>query len=330
MSIPPALVKTARIGWNLQWKQLMKGLAPADQQGNYQRPPSQKQNASPPTLEDIQRRSEKTRHRLIIGRSCPWAHRTWLVHQLRNLHSQITILTAKVDKEAGLWKLEPTWLGCDSLLSLYKACGTPPNHRATVPALIAPGIGDEQHPQLLGNESAQLVETLNQWPSMQNTLNLEPKNCKDEIKYWNHMLQSSVNDGVYRCGFARTQTAYNKASQELFHGLKLVEKSLSKKGPWLCGKKLTLADVRLFPTLIRWENIYMPLFKCTQEPLSTFPNICRWRSRFFSLPLIAETCNAEAWREDYFGSLFPLHPSNIVPAGPELSNIVSKAFRQKQ
>ncbi|WP_320666454.1 glutathione S-transferase family protein [Prochlorococcus sp. MIT 1307] len=323
MSIPPIAVATARMGWKWQWNQLMNGLAPADRFGNYQRPPSQHQNAVIPKHNDLAGRSQDELPHLIIGRSCPWAHRTWLVYELRNLQSNLNILIANPDKKRGRWQIEPSWLGCDSLLSLYQKCGEPPNHRATVPALIDPGATANDSPKLLGNESTQLIEVLNQWPTTTNSLDLSPKELQQDIKNWQNLLQSSVNDGVYRCGFARNQSAYDKACKELFQGLKEVEKSLSNKGPWLCGRKITLADVRLFPTLIRWEMVYQPLFGCSQEPLWSFPNLWRWRQQFLALPSVQKTCDSSAWRNDYFGALFPLRPSNIVPAGPNLIKMVN-------
>lgn len=323
MSIPPVVVASARMGWAWQWKQLMNGLAPADQAGNYQRPPSQHQQASVPQAKELATRSAQWRPRLIIGRSCPWAHRTWLMHQLRGLEGSLSVLVAKADHNAGRWQLSPPWLGCDSLLALYRRCGNPPEHRATVPALVDPGSDAQTKPRLLGNESAQLVEVLNHWPAAAGAPDLAPAKLKDELNHWQMLLQTAVNDGVYRCGFARSQQAYEQACSELFDALSQVEESLAKQGPWLCGDQLTIADVRLFPTLIRWEMVYSPLFGCSREPLWSLPNLWRWRQRFLALPGVAETCDGRAWREDYFGALFPLHPSGIVPAGPDLSKLVN-------
>ena len=138
MSIPPIVVTTARSAWKWQWNQLMNGLAPSDKEGNYQRPSSQHRQAILPENDDLLSRSIDQRPRLIVGRSCPWAHRTWLVHQLRELDSSLSMLIAKADHRAGRWKIDPPWLGCKALLAIYKHCRTPPSHRATVPALIDP------------------------------------------------------------------------------------------------------------------------------------------------------------------------------------------------
>ncbi len=324
MSIPPAIVSSARIGWNWQWNKLMNGLAPADQEGNYCRPES---NAKKPIIikeGDLINRSQEEFPILIIGRSCPWAHRTWLVYVIKNLKSSLNLIIAEPDHKAGLWKVNPPLMGCKSLLEVYKLCNAPPSHRATVPALIDPCIHNKENPKLLGNESAQLVETLNKWPEKNRDINdLSPEDLNHEINSWQNMLQESVNNGVYKCGFARKQSAYNRASEELFASLNKIEKSLLQQGPWLCGESLTIADIRLFPTLIRWESVYAPLFGCSQKPLSSFPKLLDWRQRFFNIPNVAETCNASSWRRDYFGALFPIHPSNIIPKGPSIEEIIN-------
>ncbi len=322
MSIPPIIIDVARKSWKWQWNRLMQGLGPADSSGNYQRVPSEAREALIPSQKDLLNRSKDDLPMLIIGRSCPWAHRTWLVYEIKELHNHLNLLQAKADHQGGRWLIEPSWMGCKSLLELYKLCEKKPNHRATVPVMIDPKPKEKVKPELLCNESLKLVEALNSWPSNKNSINLYPKELKEKIDTWSILLQSKVNDGVYKCGFARNQNSYNTASEELFNALSKVEKSLSQQGPWLCGDLLTLADIRLFPTLIRWEAVYAPLFKCNEKPLWLFPEICEWRRRFFNLSKVAETCNVNNWREDYFGALFPLNPSNIIPHGPQLKTIV--------
>ena len=194
----------------------------------------------------------------------------------------------------------------------------PPHTEATVPVLV-----DPQEQRILGNESAQLVELLNRWPAAADAPDLAPEDLNPAMSKWQALLQPDVNDGVYRCGFARTQAAYDRAEAALFTALEQVEQSLGSRGPWLCGDRLTLADLRLFPTLIRWEIVYDPLFGCSRLPLWQLPNIWRWRQQLLALPGVLDTCNAKAWRNDYFGALFPLNPGGIVPAGPELSKLVN-------
>ena len=317
MAIPPVLVKTARCGWNWQWLQLMGGLGPADNEGNYRRPAGDHPTATLPA-QPLEGRGRDHRARLILGRSCPWAHRTWLVHTLRQLGESLDLLMAKADHQGGRWQLDPPWRNCSTLLELYRHCGSPPSHRATVPVLV-----DPLEQRILGNESSQLVELLNRWPAAADAPDLAPADLGTAIAEWQELLQGNVNDGVYRCGFARNQTAYNQAESALFAALEEVERSLGSRGPWLCGDRLTLADLRLFPTLIRWESVYAPLFGCSRKQLWQLPNIWRWRQQLLALPGVMATCDAEAWRQDYFGALFPLNPGGIVPAGPELSTLVN-------
>ena len=317
MAIPPVLVKTARCGWNWQWLQLMGGLGPADHEGNYRRPAGDHPTATLPA-QPLEGRGRDHRARLILGRSCPWAHRTWLVHTLRQLGESLDLLMAKADHQGGRWQLDPPWRNCSTLLELYRHCGSPPSHRATVPVLV-----DPLEQRILGNESSQLVELLNRWPAAADAPDLAPADLRTAIAEWQELLQGNVNDGVYRCGFARNQTAYNQAESALFAALEEVERSLGSRGPWLCGDRLTLADLRLFPTLIRWESVYAPLFGCSRKQLWQLPNIWRWRQQLLALPGVMATCDAEAWRQDYFGALFPLNPGGIVPAGPELSTLVN-------
>ncbi len=324
MSIPPCVVATARLAWNWQWNQLMNGLAPCDKAGNYLRPKSEGISSELPSADEVQNRAYEQLPRLIIGRSCPWAHRTWLVYKLRGLEDTLQLIIVQADHKEGRWKLKPSWKDCDSLLSLYKLCGIDSKKRATVPVIIDPGPNKNDKPKMVGNESAKLVELLNCWPTKKDkSLNLIPPSLKGEIETWQNNLQNSVNDGVYRCGFARNQAAYEKASKELFHALSAVNKSLSKKGPWICGDQITIADIRLFPTIIRWELIYQPLFGCSQRPLWEFNYLWEWRQRFMNLPAVKETCDELAWRKDYFGALFPLRPSNIIPSAPSLNEIIN-------
>ncbi len=313
MTVPPLLVATARHLWRWQWQRLMDGLAPADAAGNFQRRPSQ--FAGRPLEPLLQRATASGRPPwLIIGRTCPWAHRTWLVHQLRGLQQQIELVLVDPDPNAGRWVFAEPRLYCSSLQQLYRLAGADPHQRATVPALLDPGAADAK-PQILSNESAELVQLLNRWPAG-GTLALEPTADLEAIEQWSRRLQEPLNDGVYRCGFARNQQAFDHAEMALFRALEQLEQALSSQGPWLCGSRLTLADVRLFPTLIRWEQVYAPLFGCSREPLWRYPAVWDWRARMLDQPGVLDTCDPAAWRRDYFGALFPLQPAGRVPGGP--------------
>jgi putative glutathione S-transferase len=322
-------VRTARSLWHWQWLQLIGGLAPADAQGTYRRPPSVFDGA----LEVPGDAGEAESHVLIVGRSCPWAHRAWLVWALRRLEASIRLVVVEPDPQAGRWRFSEPFEGCGTLAELYDRCGAPAGTRATVPLLYA-----RRRRQVVVGESARLIELLNRWPSASG-LDLDPPGQRPATAAWRNRLQESVNDGVYRCGFARTQAAYDAAEAELFASLEAAEDQLAGSSPvegqeagaagatWLSGPRPSLADVQLFPTLIRLELIYAPLFGVSRRPLWQLPALWNWRARFHRLPGVADTCWPEAWRRDYFGALFPLHPSGIVPAGPPLATLVGSCPR---
>ena len=132
MPIPPLVVNTARCAWHWQWQRLMGGLGPADADGNYRRPPSPfAERATLPA-----QAAEPGRHVLIVGRSCPWAHRAWLVWALRGLESGIELLVVDPDPQAGRWVFAQPFLGCTTLQQLYRRAGAAPEARATVPVLV--------------------------------------------------------------------------------------------------------------------------------------------------------------------------------------------------
>ena len=325
MAPPAALVRGVRHFWHCQWRQLMAGLGPADAQGRYVRP-APVFATLPPLSADAGRPGG---HVLIAGRSCPWAHRAWITWTLRGLQPLVDLQLVEPDPQAGRWRFPQPFEGCATLLDLYRRSGAPAGTRATVPALYC-----RSGQTIVLSESARLIELLNAWPQATGP-DLAPETHRVAIEAWRQRLQGEVNDGVYRCGFARTQAAYDEAEAALFQCLEDADRSLAVaeanpspgpqggEGPWLAGTpQPSLADVVLFPTLIRLEMVYSPLFSCSRRPLWQFPALWRWRSRFYGLPGVAATCASEHWRRDYFGSLFPLHPSGIIPAGPDLSTLV--------
>lgn len=318
MAPAPALVSSARCLWHWQWRQLMRGLGPADAAGNYRRPDGAFATL-PPLPADADRAGA---HVLIVGRSCPWAHRAWLVWCLRQLQHTIELVVVEPDPQAGRWRFSQPFEGCDTLAELYRRSGAAASVRATVPALVARG-----QQRIVVSESARLIELLNQWPQSPGAvpLDLDPAEQANATAHWRDQLQHKVNDGVYRCGFARSQSAYDTAEAALFDTLQQVETNLTAHpGGWLSGERLSLADVVLFPTLIRMEQVYGPLFGCSRVPLWQLPALWDWRARFFGLNGVADTCCPEAWRRDYFGALFPLNPGGLVPGAPPLATLVQE------
>ncbi|MEB3330932.1 MAG: glutathione S-transferase C-terminal domain-containing protein [Synechococcaceae cyanobacterium] len=322
MRPPAALIRTARCLWQTEWRLLMSGLGPADAAGRYRRP-APAFGALPPLPQDA---GEPDSHVLIVGRSCPWAHRAWLVHRLRRLETSISLLVVEPDPAAGRWRFAEPFEGCGTLAELYRLSGAVAGAPATVPALWS-----RRQRRILVNESARLIELLDSWPQEAATgpaiATLQPDERRGTITQWRSRLQETINDGVYRCGFARTQAAYDEAEAEFSASLDAAEQALlaeERNGPgWLCGgAEPSLADVLMFPTLIRLELVYAPLFGCSRRPLWQLPALWRWRARFHRLPQVAASCDGDAWRRDYHGALFPLRPSGIIPAGPDLATLV--------
>ena len=173
---------------------------------------------------------------------------------------------------------------------------------------------------ILSNESLQIIKLLNSIKKQSMLQLVQINNCEEKLL---NLIHFEINNGVYKCGFARNQSSYERASERLFLALNKIEKKLNEKlGDWICGENLTYADICLFPTIIRWELIYSKLFKCTSSEISDFKNIVKWRLRFFELSNIAETCFENEWKKDYYKALFPLNPNQIVPVLPSLREII--------
>ena len=132
-----------------------------------------------------------------------------------------------------------------------------------------------------------------------------------------------MNNGVYRCGFAQTQVAYDLAHHELFDTLDRINDLLATQN-YLCGELLTLADVRLFTTLIRFDLVYYSLFKCNRRQIRDYPHLLTYLQKIYQLPEVAATCNFPTILADYYGNLFPLNPGGIIPQLPDLSYLSGK------
>jgi putative glutathione S-transferase len=236
------------------------------------------------------------------------------VRVLKGLEACIPVTIVSPSPQAGGWCFETPIQGCSTLRQFYQQVSPGYAGRSTVPVLW-----DQQRQAIVNNESAEIIEILNTafapWEKA-NAPNLYPDHLRETIDRWNTKIYHSVNNGVYRCGFAQTQSAYETACQALFQTLDDVETALSGQ-PFLCGQDITLADVRLFTTLIRFE-VYANLFKCSLKPIAAYPHLQDYRRRIYQLPGMASTCNLEAIKQDYYGNLFPLNPSGIIPLGNPL------------
>ncbi len=315
MALPPKpVIKLGKSVWTSLWHLMVSNLAPRDPAGAYVRPDSQFRHSV--GLEDGNRyQSAAGRYHLYVGLGCPWAHRTLVVRVLKGLEEAISVSIASPAPLEGGWALNGEE-GCRTLAELYNRSQADYRGRATVPVLW-----DKQTKTIVNNESAEIIVLLNsqfnafaRYP----TLDLYPDALKDQVDCWNEAIYHSVNNGVYRCGFAQTQKAYDEACAELFTTLDETDAVL-KTRRFLCGSRVTLADVRLFTTLFRFDLVYHGLFKCNRRRIQDYPNLGAYLRDLYQLPGVAATCDAASVKRDYYGSLFPLNPGGIIPAGPDLN-----------
>jgi glutathionyl-hydroquinone reductase len=313
MAIPPSwIIKTGRSIWTQIWLVMMSQLAPRNDRGEYQRPQSEFRQR----IDGGKYAPAPNRYRLYVGWSCPWAHRTLVVRALKGLESSIDVVLLWGDANAGGWKFSQPEYECQTLAELYRFANPGYTGRSTVPMLW-----DTQTNSIVNNESAEIIEILNTAFNDYAThpeLDLAPVDLQDSITQWNDVIYHTVNNGVYRCGFAQTQVAYDQAHHELFATLDRLE-ALLETQTYLCGELLTLADVRLFTTLIRFDLVYHTLFKCNRRRIQDYPQLQAYLQKIYNLPDVAETCDFQTILQDYYGNLFPLNPGGIIPQLPDLS-----------
>ena len=305
------LINFSKKFWFWFWTKLMNGFAPSDLQGNYIRPSGILINKN----HVFKGKNENTC--LLVGNSCPWCHRTLLIYKLKNLSKKVKVIFLEADINSGQWIFNEKFEGCDTLHQFYRKVAKHNLFRSTLPLLF--NFQNDQI-KILSNESSEIVKFLNsiKVDSFQEALQISK--CDQDLL---EIIHSDINNGVYKCGFARNQISYEEASKNLFEALTKIEKKFDKNlGNWICGEDLTYADIYLFPTIIRWELIYRQLFKCTEKEISDFKNIIKWRLRFFKLTKVSETCFDSEWKKDYYKALFPLNPNQIIPVLPSLKEIM--------
>lgn len=309
-SIPPSwLITVGRWGWQTLWRIMMSQLAPTAKTGEYQRPSSQFRHQVKSEVNCLYQ-PEMGRYCLYVGISCPWAHRTLMVRALKGLEDAIAVEIVIPSTNQGGWVMEKESENCHTLAQLYRLSQTNYQGRNTVPVLW-----DKQTKTIVNNESADIILMLNsQFNDYAHNpnLNLYPDELVSQIEQWNEKIYHNVNNGVYRCGFAQTQEAYELACRSLFATLEEIETHLSDNC-YLCGDSLTLADVRLFTTLIRFDVVYFSLFKCSVRAMASYDNLSRYIEDINSLPNIKNTYDLQIIKQDYYGNLFPLNPSGIIP-----------------
>lgn len=263
---------------------------------------------------------EAQRYHLYVSFACPWAHRTLIMRQLKGLSELIPFSVVSP------WMLNDGWSfkkdfdsvpedpvnKAEFLREIYIKADARFTGRVTVPILW-----DKKQNTIVNNESSEIIRIFNtQFNELTGNFDdYYPEPLRNQIDEWNERIYNSVNNGVYRCGFATSQEAYNEAYRELFERLNELDDHL-KNNKWLCGDTLTEADLRLFPTLIRFDSVYHTHFKCNGKLIAEYDGLSRFTNSFLKLPGIAETVNMDHIKQHYYYSHETINPSRIVPNGP--------------
>lgn len=253
------------------------------------------------------------RFHLYAAWNCPWAHRAMLGRAVLGLEDQISISYARPRRTDQGWvyddegEFADPLLGVSSLHEVYARHPDPYTGRVTVPILW-----DRQTEQIVSNESADILRMLNAFRPADT---LAPEGLLPEIEAWNDLIYPSLNNGVYRAGFARTQEAYEAAVTEVFETLDRIETHLQTTD-WLVGDCLTEADLRLFPTLARFDVGYHYAFKCNLHRLTDYPALWAYARRIYALPHVAQTVRFDVYKAGYHSPSPLRNPLGIVPVGP--------------
>ena len=263
---------------------------------------------------------EAGRFHLFVAHNCGWSHRALIVRNLMKLHDAIGISVAHFRRSddgwwfpEGLDELEPIE-GRLALHRVYTAARSDYTGSATVPVLW-----DRRERTIVNNESSELVRMLEVdfAPLGDPSVELYPEDLRAEIDSLNSWIYPQINDGVYRCGFAGTQAAYDEAFHALFEGLDRIEEILGRRR-YLAGGRITEADVRLFPTLVRFDAVYHSHFKCNRQRIADYPHLSGYTRDLFQTPGFGETVEVEIYKKGYMGNSMSLNPRRIIGKGPLL------------
>jgi putative glutathione S-transferase len=263
-------------------------------------------------------KAEPGRYQLVAAPSCPWAHRTVLMRAFKKLDAAIPLLQSDLPKGQG-WAYSQ---GFDDLApvngvfhvhQVYSAARPGFTGRATVPVLW-----DRKTRTIVNNESSEIIRMLNSAFDAfgDASVDLYPAGLRGEIDAVNDEVYGAVNDGVYRCGFAKTQAAYEASFRRLFATLDRLEKRLGRQR-YLVGDRFTEADLRLFPTLVRFDAVYYSHFKCNLRRIADYHNLSNYTRDIYQMPGVAETVDLPRIKLGYYDGMRNINPSGIIPLGPE-------------
>ena len=261
--------------------------------------------------------AEAGRYHLYVSHACPWAHRTMIYRRLKDLEGVIGhTYVAPLMLENG-WEVpegEGPVEGARYMHHVYQAADSHYSGQCSVPVLW-----DKVRGTIVSNESSEIIRMLNSAFDAHGNGELDflPSARLEEIDRVNQLTYDNINNGVYRCGFATTQAAYEAAFEQLFGALDQIEERLSRQRYLIAGG-ITEADWRLFPTLIRFDAVYHGHFKCNRQRLEDFTNLPNYLRELYQQPGIAETVFMAEIKQHYYGCHESVNPTRIVPKGPAL------------
>ena len=289
-----------------------------DKQGKFQRPSTTFRNRI--TADGSSGfGAEGDRYHLYVSLACPWAHRTLIMRQLKGLSDAISVSIVNPEMGDNSWEFSEGE-GCipDTvnhsryLWELYTKVEPDYTGRVTVPVLW-----DKQKGTIVNNESREIIRMLDTefGEIAKPDVDLYPKPLQQKIDEAIDAIYQPINNGVYRAGFATTQEAYEEAVTELFENLDHWETVLEKQR-YLCGDRLTEADICMFTTLLRFDAVYYVHFKCNLHRIVDYPNLWGYLRDLYQHPGVKETCNLDHIKRHYYKSHPKVNPTRIVPKGP--------------
>ena len=262
------------------------------------------------------------RYHLYVSLACPWAHRTLIYRSLKDLNDHISCSVVNPYMLENGWTFEESFPGTTSdhlfskqyLYQIYLKADSNYSGRVTVPVLW-----DKKNQTIVSNESSEIVRMFNYSFNelTGNNLDFYPEKFQEKIDEINDFTYHNINNGVYKVGFATKQSVYEEELDRLFNALDQVEEML-EQNTYLLGSEMLECDLRLFPTLLRFDPVYVGHFKCNKKRIIDYPNINRYLQSIKSNSKIKPTINIDHIKTHYYGSHPTINPNGIIPTGPDL------------
>ena len=269
-------------------------------------------------------KAESGRYHLYVSLACPWAHRTLVFRTLKGLTEHISVSVVHPDMHDKGWSFQhdeisaaeyqttgDSLYGNEYMLAIYLKSASSYQGNVTVPVLW-----DKKSQRIVSNESADIIRMFNSEFNhlTGNTVDFYPEHLQHSIDEVNEWVYHDINNGVYKTGFATSQSAYEENAEKLFKALEKADDILSEKR-YLTGHEITEADWRLWTTLVRFDSVYHTHFKCNLRLLAEFKHLYHFMLELYQMPEIASTVNHAHIKRHYYASHLAINPYGIVPLG---------------